>query len=364
MVEALRRIWERGDAACVLDDRLRGPARQRQLAALAPTIVLDATGETRLLEASGLAEGDALCVMTSGSTADPKAAVLTMDAVVASARATSTALGVDRLEHRWLCCLPCSHIGGLSVVTRALLTDTPLSMLERPTPASLVLAAERGATHVSLVATALRRVDPELFELILLGGAAPPRDLPPHVVATYGMTETGSGVVYDGRALAGVELAIDRPDAERRGEILVRGPMLLRSYRDRPAPLVTGPDGTTGWFPTGDLGQLSSEGVLAVKGRASEVIVTGAEKVYPSDVEAIIAGLPGVAEVAVWKRPDAEWDERVVAWVVSDGTPPSLASVRAAVSEAVAPYAAPKELEIVEALPKTDNGKIRRSLLS
>ncbi len=364
MVEAIQRVWGRGDAVCVLDRRLRGLARERELKALAPTIVLDATGETRRQEGATLFEGDALCVMTSGSTADPKAAVLTMDAVVASARATSEALDVDPSRHRWLGCLPCAHIGGLSVVTRALVTETPLSMLERPTPEALALAAADGASHVSLVATVLQRIDPWLFELILLGGAAPPRDLTANVVTTYGMTETGSGVVYDGRALTGVEVAISQPDADGLGEILVRGPMLLRSYRDRPAPLVTGPDGRPGWFPTGDLGRIGPEGIVEVKGRASEVIVTGAEKVYPPDVEVVIAGLAGVAEAAVWKRPDPTWGERVVAWVVADGTPPTLEALRAVVSEEVAPYAAPKELVLVSSLPKTANGKVRRALLS
>jgi O-succinylbenzoic acid--CoA ligase len=237
-------------------------------------------------------------------------------------------------------------------------------MLERPDPEALVQAANDGATHVSLVATALQRTDPSLFELVLLGGAAPPEDLARNVVTTYGMTETGSGVVYDGHALEGVELAIIEPDDEGLGEILVRAPMLLRSYRDRPVALRAGPDGSAGWLATGDLGRLTSDGVLEVRGRAADVIVTGAEKVYPLDVERVIASLPGVAEVAVWKRADSEWGERVVAWVVPDGAPPTLAVLRAAVSEALAPFAAPKELELVDSLPRTPTGKLQRGLLT
>ena len=362
LVDALEAVWDRGDAVCVLDPRLPEPSRRRALATMRPSRLLDADGEHRLEGGEPVEEGDALCVMTSGSTADPKAALLTAEAVAASARASSAALGVDPERHRWLCCLPCAHIGGLSVITRSLLTGTPVQVIARPEPAALLEAARAGATHVSLVATALRRCDPSAFELILLGGAAPPAGLPANVVTTYGMTETGSGVV-DGLPLTGVELAIEHPDDTGLGEILLKGPMLLRSYRDRPASLSRGPDGSGGWLRSGDLGRLSPAGLLEVRGRRSEVIVTGAEKVFPADVERVLAEVAGVAEVAVWKRPDPEWGERVVAFVVPAGEPPSLDELRARVSEALAPYAAPKELVLVASLPRTDSGKLRRGAL-
>jgi O-succinylbenzoic acid--CoA ligase len=363
LADALESIWARGDAACVLDRRLPVPGRRRELAALRPTRVLDADGEHRLEGGLGVEAGDALCVMTSGSTSDPKAAVLTRAAVEASALASNRALGIDPALHAWLCCLPCSHIGGLSVITRSLLSGTRLEVVERAAPSVLEQAAAAGVSHVSLVATVLGRIDPTLFERILLGGAAPPSELPANVVCTYGMTETGSGVVYDGHPLEGVELAISGADADGLGEILVRGPMLLRSYRDRPAPLVEGPDGAGGWLATGDLGRLRSEGSLEVRGRRAEVIVTGAEKVFPADVEAVIAGLDGVEEVGVWKRPDPEWGERVVAFVVPRGAGPSLESLRAAVADQLGSPCAPRELVLLDELPRTASGKLRRSVL-
>ncbi len=150
--------------------------------------------------------------------------------------------------------------------------------------------------------------------------------LPPNVVATYGMTETGSGVVYDGWPLDGVEVSFrpapERSDGRRRsadaeGEILIRAPMLLRCYRDADDDgRVVGPDGARDWFATGDAGRLDADGKLVVSGRIDDVITTGAEKVWPDVVERILMAHPGVAEVAVWKRPDPEWGERVVAWVV------------------------------------------------
>ena len=113
-----------------------------------------------------------------------------------------------------------------------------------------------------------------------------------------------------------------------------------------------------------DGGRLDGEGRLVVDGRLGDVIVTGGEKVWPRPVEDVIRGCPGVRDVAVIGRPDAEWGHRVVALVVPDqeGTP-TLEALRAAVREALPPWAVPKELELVGALPTTALGKIRRSAL-
>ena len=131
---------------------------------------------------------------TSGTTGRPKGVVLTHDAVKASAVATSARLGADPDRHRWLACLPLNHVGGLSVVTRSLITGTPLTVLPRFEPAA-VTAAAGPHVMVSLVSTALGRVGAELFHTVVLGGSAPPPELPSNVVTTYGLTETGSGVV-------------------------------------------------------------------------------------------------------------------------------------------------------------------------
>ena len=88
--------------------------------------------------------------------------------------------------------------------------------------------------------------------------------------------------------------------------------MLLRCYRDGSDPRIVG-----GWLPTGDGGRISPDGILTVFGRMAEVIVTGGEKVWPVPVERVLSEHPGVDQVAVWKRPDPEWGERVVAWVVA-----------------------------------------------
>jgi O-succinylbenzoic acid--CoA ligase len=354
-VDALCQIWAEGDAALPLDQRLAGAARVAVLEALAPARLVGPEGRAELPGGRPVEEGDALVVATSGTTGTPKGVVLTHEAVLASAHATSERLGVDPGRHRWLSCLPLNHVGGLSVVCRALLTATPLEVHAGFDPEA-VRSASGPDVLVSLVPTALGRVGAQHFRTVVLGGSAPPAGLASNVVTTYGLTETGSGVVYDGVPLAGVEVAVGEES-----EIRLRGPMLGRAYRNG-AALVDG----EGWFSTGDAGHLDAEGRLLVDGRLSELIVTGGENVWPAGVEAILARHPGVAEVAVAGRPDPEWGERVVAWVVParSGEPPTLEQLRAAVREELAGFAAPRELVLVEQLPRTALGKVRRGLLS
>jgi len=318
--------------------------------------------------------GDALVVATSGSGSAPKAVVLTEAAVRASAEMTSRRLEVDQSRDKWLACIPLSHVGGLGVVTRSVMTGTPLVVHPR-FDAALVEheALSNGATLVSLVATALSRVDASLFRAILLGGAAPPAGLAPNVVSTYGMTETCGGVVYDGVPLEGVEVAVEDGTGGTAGgashgggqwaagELLVRGPMLFRAYRDGLDPKLPG-----GWLPTGDAGWIDGEGRLQVSGRIEETINTGGEKVWPNSVEQAIAAHPKVAEVAVRGRPDPEWGERVVAFVVLADTsqPVGLDELRTHVAEKLPIWAAPRELVLLRALPRTASGKIARRLLS
>ncbi len=276
--------------------------------------------------------------------------MLTHAAVEASAEATSARLGVSA-DDVWLACLPLSHVGGLSVVTRALATSTPLVVQDGFDAEAVTAAARRGATLVSLVSTALRRIDPGLFRQIVLGGSRPPDELPDNVVATYGLTETGSGVVYDGRPLDGVEIRVDT-----NGEIHLRCPMLLRCYRDGTSPLIDG------WFPTGDLGLLDDSGTLTVFGRRGDMIVTGGENVWPAAVEAVLSTHPAVAAIAVAGEPDVEWGQRIVAWIVAadPSDPPTLASIRSMAAESLPMYMAPKEIRLVESLPTTSSGKVRR----
>jgi o-succinylbenzoate---CoA ligase len=337
-VDHLRRAWDAGDAVLPLDPRLPAPDRARVLAAARPVEPVE--------------EGDALVMATSGATGPPKAVVLTHDAVAASARAASARLGVDPGRDRWLACLPLAHVGGLTVVTKALHTGTPLTVHDGFDPRAV--EASR-ATLVSLVPTMLRRLDPSGFRAVVLGGSAMPPDLPPQAVATYGSTETGSGVVYDGVPLAEVEVRTVE------GEIHVRAPMLLRAYRDG-----SDPRDADGWYATGDAGRWDpGAGRLSVFGRVDDLVITGGENVWPAAVERVLGTCPGVAEVAVVGRADPEWGQRVVALVVpaDPADPPTLDALRAAVKADLPAYAAPRELVLVASLPRTPLGKLARARL-
>lgn len=337
-VDALRRAWDEGDAVLPVDPRLPRGAADSLVATLQAGEPID----PRV----------ALVVPTSGTTGEPKGVELTHEQVAASAEATSTHLAIDPARHRWLACLPLAHVGGLSVVTRAWHAGTGLVVHDAFDAAAVDEAARDGCTHVSLVATALARIDPTPWTRIVLGGAAPPPDRPANAVATYGLTETGSGVVYDGIPLPGVDVRIGAD-----GEIHLRGPMIATSYRDGSA--VVDDDG---WLRTGDLGQLGTDGVLEVHGRSGDMIITGGENVAPDPVEQRLRAHPAIADAAVVGRPDPEWGQRVVAVVelVAGATEPSLDEVRDWVREALPAFAAPKELEVRSSLPRTTLGKVRR----
>src|SRR6266540_3408831 len=220
--EAIVRAWEAGEAVLPLDPDAPGPELARLLAAARPTHLLDAAGRSRLPGGWPAPPGAAAVVATSGTGGLPKAVELDAAAIGAAARAVSSALDAGQGD-RWLCCLPLHGVAGL-------------------------------ATLVSLVPAMLPRLraagaDLGRFRRVLLGGGPIPAEpAGATLVRTYGLTETFGGVVHDGHPLEGVELRLDK------GEILVRGPMLFRDYRDDPARTAAALRG--GWLRTGDLGRL------------------------------------------------------------------------------------------------------------
>jgi acyl-CoA synthetase (AMP-forming)/AMP-acid ligase II len=162
------------------------------------------------------------------------------------------------------------------------------------------------------------------------------------------MTETCSQVVAGstGRPLNGVELRIGRA-----GEILVRGPMVAAGELS--------PDG---WLHTGDLGRLDGQGRLHVEGRLKELIVTGGENVAPLEVEQALLAHAAVADAAVTGRPDPEWGEAVVAFVVPR-EPVDPAQLLAWCRDRLQPHKVPKNIEFTESLPRSPGGKLLRARL-
>lgn len=347
-VAAVAEAWDAGDAVFPLDQRLPAAERARVLDAVRPTHVLTATGVDVAPEGVEAEAGDALVIATSGTTGEPKAAVLTRSALEATTAMTAEALEIVETD-RWLLCLPVAHVGGFGVVARAVLGGTPIVAQSGFVAAEVEAAGRQGATLVSLVPTVLDRIDPAVFRAILLGGSAIPKERPSNAIATYGMTETAGGVVYDGRPLRGVELRVADD-----GEVFVRSPSLLRGYRFADAPL-----DTDGFLPTGDLGSVT-DGVLEIHGRKGDVIVTGGQKVWPHRVEAVLGRLAGIEEVRVVGRTDPEWGEIVVAEIVGPN-PPALEALRDAVKEELPAYMAPRVVIAVESIPRTALGKVRRS---
>jgi O-succinylbenzoic acid--CoA ligase len=339
------------------------PARLAELLdALAPSSVEDAAGVTTVRSAkeSGVAEGTAVVVGTSGSTGAPKGVELSAAALLHSARASLARIGA-RPGERWLCCLPATHIAGIQVLVRSLVSGTDPVLADR---ADAQAVADCGCAHVSFVPTQLRRLLDERagdistplagFSSVLLGGAAAPpglleaaRAARVPVVTTYGMTETCGGCVYDGVPLDGVRVTIG--DDER---ISIGGPVLFSGYRG-------GPEAPGPWFRTGDLGRMDPLGRLVVRGRADDVINTGGHKVIPGEVAAALQSCPGVRDVAVLGVPDAEWGELVVAVVVpaDPADPPAAELLRLHVRQQLPRYAAPGRVVMVDSVPMLPSGK-------
>lgn len=365
-VDVLQRTWDAGDAVAPVDPRLPGTARRHLLGVLRPAAVVDpGHGDEGASDPSSppVAAGDALVVPTSGTTGTPKGVVLTHDALAAQAGAVHARLGLGPGD-RWLACLPLAHVGGLGVVVRSIVDGLGL-VVHDGFDADAVRAEADGHTSTSLVPTALDRTGADGFRWVLLGGSADTvAGRPANVVRTWGLTETGGGVVYGGRPLPGVEVAVVD------GELWVRTPGTSRGYRRADGtvedPRRPGPgDLGDGWLPTGDAGSVAADGSVSVHGRLDDVIVTGGEKVWPDAVEAVLRRHPAVAEVAVAGRPDREWGQRVEAWVVPTAgiDPPALPALRDHVGADLPRWCAPRALHLVDVLPRTPLGKVRRAAL-
>ena len=222
------------------------PAEQRRLIDLArPSVVVRPDEETVLADAAPIDPERAWAVVaTSGTSGEPRLAQLPLAAVGSAVAASLDALDASAYDP-WVSCLSPAHIGGLLVLLRGVLTDSRIIVQERFEPGALLAHAPAGA-HVSLVPTMLERLvrgAPDLSGLgaiVVGGGALDPalreaaERLGGRVVSTYGSTETGGSVVYDGVPFEGtrVRIAADKPDAI--GRIEVAGPTLMDGYRSDP----------------------------------------------------------------------------------------------------------------------------------
>jgi o-succinylbenzoate---CoA ligase len=351
-------------------DQLAGPLA-KALDGTGPAILpLDATLPAARLRqltdaiapGAGVADDTAVIIVTSGSTGEPKGVELSAAALRHSARASLARLGAwDPVDGKnaggWLCCLPVTHVAGLQVLVRSLLSSSERTVAPTLTATAL---AESGCSYVSVVPTQLVRLLDEPggaaalaeFAAVLVGGAAAPAGLLDRAraagvrtVTTYGMSETCGGCVYDGVPLDGVTVR-----AAGDGLLRISGPVLMNRYRG-------GPD-LGEEFVTSDLGYVR-DGRVVVRGRADDVINTGGHKVVPGEVAAVLESCPGVLEVVVVGRADPEWGQRVTAVVVpaDPDDPPSLELLRTHVSKRLPRYACPSEVVLTRAIPVLASGK-------
>jgi o-succinylbenzoate---CoA ligase len=328
---------------------------------------------TSLRAGEAIDDDVAVVVSTSGTTGTPKGAILTAAALVASATATHDRLGGPG---RWLLALPAYHVAGLQVLVRSVLAGVePVAVtagFDAAELASAVASLGPGRRYASLVAAQLDRALREpasaealaSLDAVLIGGGPMPAGVAEKAVAagvsvvrTYGMSETAGGCVYDGVPLEGVRVRIDD------GRVVLGGATVAKGYRN---PVVPDPFAEPGWFRTDDLGTVDDSGVLMVLGRVDDAISTGGLKVLPQLVEAALAGYPGVTDCAVFGVADERLGQRVVAAVVvaPGHAAPTLAELRSHVASDLDPTAAPRELHVVDELPRRGIGKVDRRALA
>jgi o-succinylbenzoate---CoA ligase len=376
-VVLLHALMKLGAVALPLSPQLTDAERAAVLAAERPAVDLNDAAELTQTEADLPLLGehdmdDLQCrILTSGTSGEPRPVSLTYGNFLFSAVGSAFNLGVDPTD-RWLCCLPLSHVAGLSIIVRSVIYGTTAVLLDgfdTDQVASTLVSGD--ISVVSLVPTQLIRLldaDADLSgprALLIGGGPVPPDALEralergATVVQTYGMTETCSQVTTlapddaarkvgsAGRPLLTTHVRIAD------GEILVQGPTVSRDALD--------PDG---WLHTGDLGHIDEEGFLYVDGRSSEMIVTGGENVMPTEVEAVLLSHPSVEDAAVIGRPDPEWQEAVCALVVlAEGAEATEEDLRAHCSGSLAGFKVPKRVDFVSSLPRTASGKLLRGEL-
>ncbi len=368
-----------GDARPVLAllDRPRPDALGAGLSVLSIDDLTRAGGRAGTSPPACQPEDDALIVYTSGTTGKPKGAVHTHGSLLAGVTALVTAWAwtpEDRLVH----CLPLFHVHGLCAGLFGTLTaGASAAVFDRFDEEAILQAASAGTmffgvpTMYHRLAATGRAAALGDLRLCVSGSAPLAADLWHRlagdgvvVLERYGMTETlltlsnplegerRPGSV--GLPLPGVEAALDGVDEQGIGELFVRGPSVCRGYWGRGAFAVED------WFATGDLASVADDGYVSIRGRRTELIITGGHNVYPAEVEAVLARHPGVVEVAVVGLPSAEWGETVVAYVVGD---PDLASLRELAAAELAPFKCPREVRLIDALPRNALGKVVRSEL-
>lgn len=328
-------------------------------------------------------------VFTSGTSGHPKGAQITLSNHFYSAMASAYRIGHD-VDDRWLSVLPLYHVGGLAVLFRSVLYGITVVLHAKFDDDAIVDSMQRHQiTLISLVPTMLYRLMkmpsafPEQLRLILLGGAAASPELLEQALAqnlpiavTYGLTEATSQVATTtpnqtrqklgtvGKPLLFTQVQIvneagDPVPEYTYGEIVVSGQTVMAGYWNNPE--ANQQRLRDGRLFTGDIGYLDSDGDLWLVQRRSDLIVTGGENVYPSEVETVLRQYPLIEDVCVVGVPHVEWGQQVVAAIIPvSNVQIDADELRTYIRESLAGYKQPHTLYIFEVFPQTASGKIAR----
>lgn len=332
-------------------------------------------------------------LFTSGTSGTPKAAILSPKSFFYSALASAYHAGTLPSD-RWLCVLPLYHVGGLSILFRCCLYGATVALMPS-FDAHLVnqQLAQQPIKLVSLVPTMLYRMlelnpSPATFQslrLILLGGAAPSDelieqalsyDLP--VAMTYGLTEACSQVATAlpstiaqkgatvGHPLPFMNVSIMNEQgvllpAGQAGEITVSSPALMEGYLNDPQ--ATEKAIRNGNLYTGDMGYLDEDGDLWVLQRRSDLIISGGENIYPTEIEQVLTTHPTIKEACVVGIPHPEWGQQVAAMIVCTKQV-TIEQIQTFCSDKLARYKLPRKIVVVPELPLTASGKVARKTIA
>jgi long-chain acyl-CoA synthetase len=397
-VAALYGAFRAGVTVTPLNPQLTADERMRIVEDFAPAVVIEAPVEATVEPMPAVdTDAAALVLYTSGSTGRPKGAVLSHRALIAANRAWAGPMLALAPADRVLAVLPLSHSYGVNGALLApLITGATVIVLERFAP-ERVIAAVRAhrVTVFPGVATMFRRLldapsfareDVASLRFAVSGAAPCPWPLAEEwrartdrrILRGYGMTEMFRPISYlandprdypdsIGSPVPGVEIRVidDAGDDVSRGEpgeLLIRSEASMDGYLAQPEE--TAAAFVDGWFRTGDLVRVSSEGFVSVVGRKKDLILRGGYSVYPPEVEAALAAHPSVAEAAVVGVPHAELGEEVAAFVTlragASVTPDDLI---AWCKKRVAGYKCPRRVTVLRELPKSATGKVVKSRL-
>lgn len=333
----------------------------------------------------------ALLVFTSGTTGRPKGALLSHGNLLASAQALCIAWGWTTTD-RLVLALPLFHIHGLGVgIHCTLLAGASAVIIPKFSPDAVFDAArEHSATQLFGVPTmwvrlldSTRASELRGVRVCVSGSAALAPDVwnglrdraGQHVIERYGMTETVINISNPlsgerkpgsvGLPLPGVQVRLDAIGADDVGEIVLRGPNVFSGYWNRPdANAESFTD--DGWFRSGDLGRVDTDGYVAIVGRSKDLIITGGYNVYPRDVEEMLRDHPTIADAAVLGEPSVEWGETVTACVIAvPGSVLDIGDILAYASKHLAGYQRPRRIVVVDEFPRNALGKVvKADLLS